>query len=124
MTEDDPYLNKLNLIHLRNIRRLLDVPGKWEEFLIHASEHRIDNRPLLNAQDIKSNVEFQINIKKESPTEKLFRELGMMGYRQSDLMYWANIEGKFKQIYDVLCTNKPNGEYCIHIYRYVHNFRS
>ena len=117
MTEDDPYLSRLNLIHLRNIRRLLDVDGKWEEFLIHASEHRIDDRPPLNAQDIKSNVEYQINIKKESPTEKLFRELGMLGYRQSDLMYWANIEGKFKQIYDELCYNRQNGESCIHNFR-------
>ena len=117
MTEDDPYLNRLNLIHLRNIRRLLDVHEKWEEFLIHASEHRIADRPPLNAQDIKSNVEYQINVKKESPTEKLFRELGMLGYRQSDLMYWANIEGKFKQIYDELCYNRQNGESCIHNFR-------
>ena len=97
----NPYLNKLPLVLRPEIRRILDHDGEWKEFVIHAIEHPIPNGNPIK-EEIVVEIENHVEIEKKSPTEKMLKELGRLGYHQSDLLHWANIDGRFKQIANII----------------------
>ena len=98
---DDPYAGKILLSVRSKIKRILDSEEEWSEFLSHAIENPIPERSPIR-EEIVTDIKNYVGIKNRSPTEKMLSELGMLGYRQSDLLHWANIDGRFKQIADLI----------------------